>query len=71
MAKMTRYQAGMERLIAKESGEKLYKGKKCKHGHSGLRYTSNGACFECMALYSGSQYAKNHPNKRTYKVRAI
>jgi hypothetical protein len=38
------------RQIAKATGQKLYVGHDCIWGHTGIRYTSNGACMECLAL---------------------
>jgi hypothetical protein len=38
------------RKEAKAIGERFYcDGKACKHGHRGLRYSSNGACLQCFA----------------------
>lgn len=38
------------RRLAKASGEKLYNGKPCIHGHGVLRWTYNSACAVCMKL---------------------
>jgi len=39
------------RLQAAQEGETFfYTGKPCRHGHVSKRYTSSGACFECMEL---------------------
>jgi hypothetical protein len=38
-----------KRLEAAQKGEKIFEGRLCKHGHGARRYTSNGACVECIA----------------------
>lgn len=38
------------RQIALEAGDKVYQGKRCPHGHAGIRYTVNGGCTECQSV---------------------
>jgi hypothetical protein len=33
---------------AHEKGIRRFRGKPCKHGHSGTRYVNNSACVECQ-----------------------
>ena len=35
---------------AKDRGDRFYYGSSCGRGHSGLRYTSTGACYDCEAI---------------------
>lgn len=35
------------RVMAKQKGEKVYQGKVCTRGHSGVRYTKGGKCVDC------------------------
>lgn len=37
---------------------KHYQGKPCRHGHSGIRYTSNKTCVECSTKQSMRAYHK-------------
>jgi hypothetical protein len=37
------------RKQALATGAMFYHGKKCRHGHNGVRYTSNYACVECFS----------------------
>lgn len=39
-----------ERRAAAANGERKYIGKPCRYGHSGLRYTRNDNCVECVEL---------------------
>lgn len=40
-------------------GEKFYQGEPCKHGHSGVRYTSNRNCLECAEIQRKSWHKEN------------
>lgn len=44
----------LERQEALESGKRHYAGLPCRYGHKGLRYTSTGACVDCLAGKSDS-----------------
>lgn len=55
MKKISRYQARKQGL------KRYYTGKKCKHGHRSLRFTSNAACLKCFKLYI-ARWKKEHPN---------
>lgn len=35
------------RVLAKQNSEKVYQGKACAKGHSGVRYTNSGKCVDC------------------------
>ncbi|HAS8352695.1 TPA: hypothetical protein I7721_16515 [Vibrio vulnificus] len=35
-----------------QGARRFYTGKPCRHGHDAERFTSNGACVECIALNS-------------------
>lgn len=54
------HEARRERQAALKSGAKTYRGTRCPHGHSGLRYTSGGGCVECAASYSSSDSKKQY-----------
>src|ERR1700737_4892911 len=62
-------------LVRKSRGVKTYQGRRCKHGHSGLRYTSpSGSCVACKssakqwrASPEGKAYAKAYD--KVYKQR--
>jgi hypothetical protein len=36
------------RRVAEFDGDKTYLGKPCRHGHTGIRYTANAGCVECV-----------------------
>jgi len=57
----------MNRKEAQAAGGKVYSGKSCKRGHSGIRYTSNWACVECHKE-SSLAYARDPKNKETLAV---
>lgn len=42
----------------------FYQGKKCKHGHSGKRYSSTRACIKCARLNS-LNWQKEHPEEHS------
>jgi hypothetical protein len=47
--RLTIAQQGAARLEARRLGLKRYRdGRRCRRGHLGERYTSNGACVDCM-----------------------
>jgi hypothetical protein len=46
------------RLSAAKDGAWTYQGRPCKHGHKGIRYTSNGQCKDCVRE-ANKAYAAN------------
>src|SRR5574337_1027423 len=50
LKRMSRSDKDTAREAARVSGKSKYDGNPCKHGHSGLRYTSTGGCVECVYL---------------------
>lgn len=49
----------LDRIKAKENGEKFYKGRPCKKGHGGLRYVCNNGCVTCFTEHRKVSNAKN------------
>ncbi|MCO7736415.1 HNH endonuclease [Brucella intermedia] len=41
------FQPNWKKAEAQELGDKFFHGEPCPHGHSGMRWTHNGACVEC------------------------
>jgi len=39
---------------AQIAGLVKYQGKPCHLGHSGIRYSNNGTCVECTAIYKAN-----------------
>lgn len=56
------------RAAAAAGGFKHYAGRPCRHGHSGLRYTSTGHCKPCGSV-DAVKYAERHPEKITSRVK--
>jgi len=52
-----------KRKIAQVEGSVTYIGRNCSFHNAGVRYTSTGACIECMAEYSASQKKKEYDKK--------
>lgn len=46
------------RKAAYESGAKTFIGNPCKHNHSGERYTTQGACVECLKISHAKRLKK-------------
>ena len=44
---MTKHAAQSNRLQAMFSGDSVYIGRDCKHGHGGTRYTACKHCVQC------------------------
>lgn len=40
--------ARINRQIARNNGERTYQGMPCRHGHTGIRYTKNDQCRDCV-----------------------
>jgi hypothetical protein len=61
-----------DRAEARRLGLILYKGKRCRHGHEGIRYTSTRRCNECRGDESliRSRKAKRETLKRVRRKRA-
>jgi hypothetical protein len=38
------------RMAALEASQRHYQGKRCRHGHDGLRYAASNDCVECARL---------------------
>ena len=55
---MEKHKIADNRKEAKAKGYSRYFGDRCRHGHDGVRYTSNGTCFRC---------SKDRKNKRAFK----
>lgn len=50
----------LNRIKARESGEKLYKkAKKCKYAHDSLAYVASGVCVECQKAKAARNFQKN------------
>ncbi len=64
-----------EEHIAKGRGEalrlrtRLYRGRPCKHGHDGPRYTANSNCVACIRHRRRKRYARAHPERAEYRRR--
>lgn len=51
--------AATPRVIARQSGATKYRGKPCKYGHSGERYTRSAQCVGCQLLKSKTRRHAN------------
>ena len=49
--------------IAAQEGRQTYLGVVCKRGHSGIRYTVNADCVDCVALRSKTQERRQYLSK--------
>lgn len=47
------------RQQALEAGERFYQGVPCCHGHDGLRYTKNKACYHCAKIQRAKWHLEN------------
>ena len=41
----------LAKQAARAAGLSKFIGSRCKHGHSGIRYTSTGQCVDCIPMY--------------------
>lgn len=76
------FKPALAKRLAAEAGERFYSdGSTCPNGHTGMRWTYNGACVSCAKAASkkrcksvGYAYArnwiKNHPERARASIRA-